>query len=226
MLLIFYDQNLGYNTKLPFCPLIQRHLQDLNLSGCNLKSIPEQIYRIELIEKLIMSNNKIDALGENLAKLQCLKVLELSNNNIETIPMTVKSLVALEVFNLSSNKLKSVLALPPAVSFVDLSGNYHLSQLPDLRAIGTLKRLILKHCAFTKTPLLPRDILWIDVEGNPMSTEEDENLSMLDEKSMINCQKGEQKKSTTDTISNVGVAEMQGVRLSMVRTKFYSVSTC
>ena len=83
-------------------------LRKLSIIKCRLKSIPEGILNIILLEELNLSGNLITKVNESIAKLSYLTTLDLSNNNLETIePQSFENLDNLLTVYLSGNpKLK------------------------------------------------------------------------------------------------------------------------
>ncbi len=141
-----------------------KELRKLEISACQLRSIPENIGDLKKLEILVLSDNQLETLPEGISKLTKLLELDLSNNafdkfprevlalkklerlllqknKIRTIPKTIARLKQLKKLNASSNKLRQI---PPALTSLDkleslrLSSNF-LKGLPE--KIGSLKHL-------------------------------------------------------------------------------------
>jgi hypothetical protein len=78
---------------------------ELDLSGMDLTSVPEEVFRQTSLEKLDLSNNQISALPEALGSLKNLKQLILDHNQIEELPDALSQLSELQVFSLKNNRI-------------------------------------------------------------------------------------------------------------------------
>lgn len=84
-----------------------KQVTKLNLSGCNLKEIPEDLfYTYTNLTKLILSNNRIKVIPKEILKLKKLKVLDLANNEISVLQGAVFKLSKLQTLNLYGNQIK------------------------------------------------------------------------------------------------------------------------
>lgn len=77
----------------------------LSLSGKDLYEIPNDIYQLEKLESLDLSNNNISSLDAKLKTLTCLKSLNLENNKIISLPFFFTQMETLENLNFSNNPL-------------------------------------------------------------------------------------------------------------------------
>lgn len=78
----------------------------LDLSGQELKKIPDYVFKKTDIQKLDVSNNNLGgSLQAEVRQLQNLKTLNLSNNHFAGLPAEVGQLKKLEELNLSNNQL-------------------------------------------------------------------------------------------------------------------------
>ena len=57
-------------------------LSKLDLSGCHLTYIPEEVFKLEQIEMLDLSNNKLSAVDSKISKLSNLKFIDFTKNSI------------------------------------------------------------------------------------------------------------------------------------------------
>lgn len=105
----------------------------LDLNHNNLKSIPDDIYKLSNLKSLRLSYNKLTSLPESLTHLMNLKELELSdnnlggfytedtdfrfdsliylnisNNNISKVPKSLKYLTNLQTLHISNNSLTDI----------------------------------------------------------------------------------------------------------------------
>lgn len=82
------------------------NLKILDLRGNSIEKIPEKISELIQLEELYLSSNKIKELPNSLFELSNLKKLLLSSNEIENIPNDIYKLRQLEEVDLKSNKIK------------------------------------------------------------------------------------------------------------------------
>lgn len=110
----------------------------LEISGCSIENVSEDIGSLVSLANLVLSGNKLQQLPESLCKLVNLKVLDLSNNEITEIPSDVGLLASLQTINLNSNRLS---CLPEScgklslLSTLDISNN-EFKHLPDILLSG------------------------------------------------------------------------------------------
>jgi len=80
----------------------------LYLTNMNLTYIPDEVFKLENLEILCLSNNRIHEIPTNIHKLKKLKMLYLDNNNITNIPMEIFNILSLEVLILSENNIHEI----------------------------------------------------------------------------------------------------------------------
>ena len=130
----------------------------LDLSECNLASIPQEVFEISGLEDLSLAGNEINFLPPEIGKLTSLRRLQLSGNQLRTLPEELGELQALEGLWLHGNRLKELpSSLSSLVNLVQLSvaGN-ELEALPE--GIGALKSLRELAAAGNKIRSLPSDL--------------------------------------------------------------------
>jgi GTPase SAR1 family protein len=59
---------------------------DLNLWGCNLDEVPEEVFKLTQLKSLNLSNNSISSVPDRIRELSSLKRLDLSGNPLEYVP--------------------------------------------------------------------------------------------------------------------------------------------
>ncbi len=94
----------------PVCLLeksFNRRLEELNLSGNNLRSIPKKIDQLRHLKVLHLANNQLQSLPKEIHRLRHLKVLHLANNQLQSLPKKIGKLMRLEGLNLASNQFQS-----------------------------------------------------------------------------------------------------------------------
>ena len=99
----------------------------LDLSGQELKKIPDYVFNKTDIQKLDLSNNNLGgSLQAEVRQLQNLKVLNLSNNHFAGVPAEIGQLKNLEELNLSNNQITGLpyeLGKLSNLKVLDLRGN-------------------------------------------------------------------------------------------------------
>lgn len=99
----------------------------LDLSGQELKKIPDYVFNKTDIQKLDVSNNNLGgSLQAEVRQLQDLKVLNLSNNHFAGVPAEIGQLKNLEELNLSNNQITGLpyeLGNLSNLKVLDLRGN-------------------------------------------------------------------------------------------------------
>jgi hypothetical protein len=101
--------------KLPYyasCVIDHSHTTghlSLNLSKCKLRSFPlqsiRQIHKLQHIQRLDLSRNKLDSLPPVIGRLTSLVALNLAQNDIVALPATMANLVELVELDVTDNPL-------------------------------------------------------------------------------------------------------------------------
>lgn len=130
----------------------------LDLSHNNLKTIPEEIYKLSSLKSLRLGYNKLTSLPDSLTQLANLRELELPDNNLGGFYSegTVLRLDSLSYLNLSNNNISSIpttLRQLPGLSTLHISHN----NLTDIREIcreefSNLKVLDISNNKITEIP--------------------------------------------------------------------------
>lgn len=120
-------------------------LAELYLGSNKIASIPEELFLLQNVTNLWLSNNKISSpLPSGLGMMKKLVVLDLEHNFFTgTIPSEIYSLVNLQSLylydNILTGKLGSGLAQMSSLKILDLSSNYLSGVIPT--QIGLLSQL-------------------------------------------------------------------------------------
>lgn len=148
----------------------------LNLSECNLRSIPRELLEMPWLTELNLEKNYITKI-EQLDQLQQLKNLNLSKNEIETLEgleelkalqfldleynkvsriQNLENLTALEILGLSSNKIEKLEGISQLTRLHTLYiGHNQLKEITALSTLSSLTRIILTNNQITSIrPLL------------------------------------------------------------------------
>lgn len=87
-------------------PPTDTNAKNLNLSGQNLKSIPEYVFSMTQLENLDLSNNELTGAPQSqIGNLTNLKTLNLKNNNLTVLPAELGRLSSLVSLDVSDNRL-------------------------------------------------------------------------------------------------------------------------
>lgn len=147
-------------------------LEVLNLSGNQLRDLPQHLPRLHKLQVLFASNNDFTVLPEVLGDCPSLQVIGFKANRIEELPPAALP-AALRWLILTDNaiaRLPNSLGQRPALEKLMLAGN-QLQALPDsLQAAHRLALLRLSANRLSQFPgwltAMPR-LSWLALEGNP-----------------------------------------------------------
>ncbi|MHA2366634.1 MAG: leucine-rich repeat domain-containing protein [Candidatus Hodarchaeales archaeon] len=89
----------------PSVPSIKR----LDISGCNITSLPDNIGNLSNLQLLFARQNQINMIPSTIKGLNYVKKISLIHNNLTSLPDTIGDLSDLVYLYLSHNKLKSLL---------------------------------------------------------------------------------------------------------------------
>ncbi|KAF7153145.1 hypothetical protein RHSIM_Rhsim01G0099900 [Rhododendron simsii] len=117
-------------------------LKELNMDGCHLSYLPEEIGNLISLQTLNLAKNNLSTLPNGICNLTCLKRLCLEGNNVSNLPSGIGRLTSLESLNLSRNNLCTLPDTIGKLSCLEklLVGNNNLSHLPS--EIGDLDSLV------------------------------------------------------------------------------------
>ncbi|CAM8922129.1 unnamed protein product [Rhodiola kirilowii] len=109
-----------------------KEMERVDLSGKQLRVLPEAFGRIRGLVVLNLSDNQLQMIPDSIAGLETLEELNLSSNQLESLPDSIGLLQNLKIFNVSGNLLTS---LPDSIShcrsLVELDASYNkLTYLP------------------------------------------------------------------------------------------------
>ncbi|CAH8363643.1 unnamed protein product [Eruca vesicaria subsp. sativa] len=123
-------------------------LEKIDLSGQELKFLPEAFWKIVGLVSLNISGNDLTFIPDAISKLKKLEELDVSSNSLESLPDSIGMLLNLKILNVSANNLTS---LPESIahcrSLVELDASYNnLTSLPTNLGYGlqNLERLLVQ----------------------------------------------------------------------------------
>ena len=129
-------QSSGIENLQQFMQLLERrademqHIRRLSLSGNELTEVPRFVTKLAALERLDLSDNRIESLGDRLFGLERLHWLNLRANLLREVPPELEELAALEDLILRKctdlEVLPDFLARMPALRRIDI--------LPEARA--------------------------------------------------------------------------------------------
>ncbi|CAH1448316.1 unnamed protein product [Lactuca virosa] len=122
-----------------------RNVIVVSLYNCGLLTLPVEVTKLPLLEKLFLDNNKLTVLPPELGALKNLKVLTVDYNMLVSVPAELRQCVGLVELSLEHNKL-----IRPLLDFramaelriLRLFGN-PLEFLPDILPLHQLRHLSL-----------------------------------------------------------------------------------
>jgi len=107
------------NNQVKYCDLpIPKRLEELNLEGNQLQSLPDEIGQCQNLRSLILSENHLTQLPDGIVNLKNLELLLLTGNELTELPADIaklsqlKTLVAKENHFSESEKERIRAALP------------------------------------------------------------------------------------------------------------------
>eukprot|EP01112_Ceratiomyxa_fruticulosa_P021984 TRINITY_DN7930_c0_g1_i1.p1 TRINITY_DN7930_c0_g1~~TRINITY_DN7930_c0_g1_i1.p1 ORF type:complete len:619 (-),score=165.17 TRINITY_DN7930_c0_g1_i1:9-1865(-) len=138
------ELNLSGNLLTTLPPLISNFpkLRSLILNGNQLTAIPPELGKLRNLEKLEVGNNQVSVLCKEIGKLGKLEELSLTGNPIESIPPHIGGCSSLEVVDFSSCALQVIpeeFTLCTRLMELNL-GNNRLKYLPE--GMGRMTRLV------------------------------------------------------------------------------------
>jgi internalin A len=129
--------------------------KELSLKKKGLKSIPSNVFNIESLEILDVSNNHIAEIPPDIARLPKLRVLLLSGNQVKKISHGMGQLINLKELNLSGCRLTSIpngVLQPENLEIIHLDNNRILEIPADIRNLSNLRVLTLSSNVIKKLP--------------------------------------------------------------------------
>lgn len=81
---------------------------DLNLSELDLEEIPEKVFQMTWLEKLVLTSNKLKNIPREITNLKKLKELDFAVNDIEEIPEFLLDLPNLKTLYLDNNSIYEI----------------------------------------------------------------------------------------------------------------------
>ncbi|XP_024394241.1 phospholipase A I isoform X2 [Physcomitrium patens] len=127
------------------CSRNYRSITILNLSNCFLTTIPSDLMKLPLLEKLYLDNNKLTLLPPEVGQLTRLQVLQCDHNALVSVPAELRQCIELVELSLEYNKLVRPLLDFRAMSklrVLRLFGN-PLEFLPEIIPCANLRHLSL-----------------------------------------------------------------------------------
>lgn len=141
-----------------------RKTGQLNLSGRNLSTVPDTVWRLNLdvpeeardvsldntderwweqteLTKLILASNLLTEISQEISNFQALSVLDIHDNRLESLPQSIRELENLVKLDVSRNKLKE---LPESVTYLRNLRSLHVEYNELVRVsegIGHLDKL-------------------------------------------------------------------------------------
>jgi internalin A len=135
------------------------HLTSLNIYGCQLGAVYENVKNLSNLENLSICNSEIRQLPESIGELLNLCTLNLQSNSLQSLPEAISNLTCLYSLVLSGNKFSTVpqsLKKLTNLEKLDLSYN-EIKILPEW--IGELNNLKVLKLTRNKLRELPFEII-------------------------------------------------------------------
>jgi len=119
----------------------------LVLSHQNIKSVPESIGMLKVLQAIDLKANELTELPESIGNLELLQVLDLSGNRLSGLPASIGKLFSLRKLDLSHNQLQTLpmeLLQCRSLRYIYLQGNKELAQ--DSKTLLILNSLHKRGC--------------------------------------------------------------------------------
>lgn len=81
---------------------------EVNLQSRNLMSVPSDVFNYTAIQKVVLSNNRLEHLHPAISMLTGLQCLQLEQNRLSSLPPEMHRCQQLRYFDMSSNRLTTV----------------------------------------------------------------------------------------------------------------------
>lgn len=135
----------------------QQNLTSLDLSGCSLSSLPEEVLLLKDLQTLNLGDNTLSSLPAGIGALVSLRVLFFLRNSFSSLPPSLASLPSLETLSFKENKLSSLEPshLPRSLRALILTSNRLSSIPPGLSGLPNLLKLMV---AQNRLESLPADL--------------------------------------------------------------------
>lgn len=132
-----------------------KYLKCISLYKNLLETIPEGIFRFDLLEELNLYRNKIKQIPSRISELSNLKILNLGSNHLEELPQELYDLRKIEELDLSNNEITSVSSQIVNLEHLRDLKLYrnHLQKVPgELGKLTQLKKLDLSQNQIVNLP--------------------------------------------------------------------------
>jgi leucine-rich repeat protein SHOC2 len=111
----------------------------LNLSGKSLKLVNPEIFRIEGLRVLNMSDNLLTEIPNSFENMTLLTELAVANNQLSTLPPSLASCEALERLDISGNRMQS---LPCEIGALSRVAHFSFVQAASVNLISPPEAII------------------------------------------------------------------------------------
>ncbi|EPS58325.1 hypothetical protein M569_16490, partial [Genlisea aurea] len=145
-----------------------RNVVLLSLPGLGLTTLPVELTRLPLLEKLYLDNNKLSVLPPEIGDLKNLKILAVDNNMLVSVPVELRQCAGLVELSLEHNKLVRPILDFRAVAEIRvlrLFGN-PLEFFPDILPLHKLRHLSLANIRIEADENLISVAVDIETENN------------------------------------------------------------
>ncbi|KAF8964961.1 hypothetical protein BDZ97DRAFT_1918661 [Flammula alnicola] len=124
-------------------------LRKLKLDHNSIRSIPESLGGLTLLESFSCTDNKLDTLPSTIGNLQKLEFLDAHNNNLNELPQTLWNCASLTKINVTSNFLNAwhgppaavVVQETPVVIDGSLAAPVAVARKPSMSSINSARNL-------------------------------------------------------------------------------------
>jgi len=118
-----------------------KQISKLDLSGQNLTSFPQEIFKCTNLRKLNLNNNSISEIPKQITILRKLKVLNLSHNNVTQLYANIFKLPQLSTLDVSNNLLKTIPNQIQRSGITILIANNNAISTIDEKSLSNIEKL-------------------------------------------------------------------------------------
>ncbi|WP_170982800.1 leucine-rich repeat domain-containing protein [Dyadobacter frigoris] len=132
------------------------NVKRINLSGLDLKVIPDQIYRFRNLEELDLQGNEISVVHLQMNRLPKLFKIDLSSNQLDQKNISIDKNKSLRILNLQKNAISDIplsVHLCKKLESLWLGGNILALKTKSFRRLRHLEDLNLYNNGLTELPL-------------------------------------------------------------------------
>lgn len=150
-----------------------QNLEVLDLSQNLLRDLPPEIQFLSKLKNIQLRNNQLRQLPEEIGNLQVLERIDCSINQLSSLPQSLLQATSLREILIDSNCFEAfpTVELPASLNSISIANN-QISEIPDsIRRLFKLNFVDLRHNRLSSVPVtltLLQDLEHLKLAGNPI----------------------------------------------------------